>query len=74
MCRVCVLQVTPLDSNGQPHGEHQFVRTGLIGFLGPVSAAASQVHWQCAENKKQCWGICGVKSTPLVSSFRIETK
>ena len=34
--------MTPLDANGQPHGEHQFVRTGLIGFLGPVSASFSK--------------------------------
>jgi len=28
-------KVTPQESTGTSHGEHQFVRTGLIGFLGP---------------------------------------
>jgi len=39
-CHVCVcvsLQVRPVDSEGKPVGDKAYVRTGLIGFLGPVS-------------------------------------
>ena len=31
------LQVHPLGSSGQPVGDKLYVRTGLLGFLGPVS-------------------------------------
>ena len=34
-----IFKVTPIHSNGRPVGEQSFVRTGLLGFLGPVSVA-----------------------------------
>ena len=33
------MQVTPVDSNHQAISDDYFVRTGLLGFLGPVSLA-----------------------------------
>lgn len=34
-----VLQVIPVNSSGSPVGEVPFVRSGLLGFVGPVREA-----------------------------------
>ena len=34
---ICSMQVNPVHSDGRPLGDTSFVRTGLLGFLGPVS-------------------------------------
>lgn len=31
----CVLQVFPMTSSGGPITEYPFIRTGLLGFIGP---------------------------------------
>ena len=40
---VCCLQVNPVHSDGRPLGDTTFVRTGLLGFLGPVSVLVISV-------------------------------
>ena len=37
MTLLFVFQVHPLGSSGNPVGDKLYVRTGLLGFLGPVS-------------------------------------
>ena len=36
LCNVCV-KVIPVNTSGAPIGEIPFVRSGLLGFVGPVS-------------------------------------
>ena len=43
---ISTFQVQPLTSDGRPHGDKQYIRTGLIGFLGPVGTVAT--IQQCA--------------------------
>lgn len=38
------VQVIPVNANGVPIGEIPFVRSGLLGFVGPVSRTVS-LHW-----------------------------
>lgn len=40
-CRARLLQVIPVNANGVPIGEIPFVRSGLLGFVGPVSQIVS---------------------------------
>lgn len=51
-CR-CV-QVIPVNVNGVPIGEIPFVRSGLLGFVGPVSRTVSLQ-----------FSICGNLSSPV---------
>jgi len=37
------MQVSPTHSDGRPLGDGTFVRTGLIGFLGPVNTFTDTV-------------------------------
>ena len=37
----CCVQVIPVNANGVPIGEIPFVRSGLLGFVGPVSETVS---------------------------------
>lgn len=54
VCR-CV-QVIPVNLNGVPIGEIPFVRSGLLGFVGPVSGTVS-LHCR----------ICGKLNSPVNS-------
>lgn len=39
------MQVQPLQSDGRQAGDKMYVRTGLLGFLGPVSkTTVNQLH------------------------------
>lgn len=51
-------QVIPVNANGVPIGEIPFVRSGLLGFVGPVSRTVSLQH-----------SICGNLSPPRKPSF-----
>lgn len=42
----CV-QVIPVNANGVPIGEIPFVRSGLLGFVGPVSITISLQYTIC---------------------------
>ncbi|TKS71574.1 Disco-interacting protein 2 -like protein B-A [Collichthys lucidus] len=41
-----VLSVIPVNSNGVPIGEIPFVRSGLLGFIGPHQYLAEALHWR----------------------------
>lgn len=43
-----LLQVIPLNSAGSPVGDVPFVRSGLLGFVGPVCNVASELLIACA--------------------------
>lgn len=47
------VQVIPVNANGVPIGEIPFVRSGLLGFVGPVSRTVSLQY-----------NICGNLSLP----------
>lgn len=47
------VQVIPVNANGVPIGEIPFVRSGLLGFVGPVSGTVSLQY-----------NICGNMSLP----------
>lgn len=46
-----VLQVIPVNSSGSPVGEVPFVRSGLLGFVGPVREAL----WSLRCSGLQCF-------------------
>lgn len=48
----------PVNANGVPIGEIPFVRSGLLGFVGPVSRMVHLKH-----------NICGSFDSPLTLSF-----
>lgn len=43
------VQVIPVNANGVPIGEIPFVRSGLLGFVGPVSRTVS-LQWSSCVN------------------------
>lgn len=51
-CLCGCVQVIPVNANGVPIGEIPFVRSGLLGFVGPVSAAVSLQRNICGNSRR----------------------
>jgi len=49
------MQVNPVHSDGRPLGDTTFVRTGLLGFLGPVSNVTVCFCCLCNEQVQFCY-------------------
>jgi len=78
-------QVIPVNANGVPIGEIPFVRSGLLGFVGPVSATLSlmrkQSHLTCSMMTLLCvWpptgesDLCGWENRGSAAGERAETQ
>lgn len=73
------MQTVPVTAGGAPVSDRPFTRTGLLGFIGPVSVSCCQTR---ATSQAQSWGgVCsmstvprphdGVPSCPTISAVRL---
>lgn len=61
-------QVIPVNANGVPIGEIPFVRSGLLGFVGPVSRTLSLEHF-CGNLKPFVSLTLSQYNNPVVASL-----